>query len=67
MIFLYLGSVWILPLQIPTIIKFILLIVFTGIGCFALYEVIKRVPFLRPLFGLKKTNSIKIKENVFVK
>ena len=55
MVFLYLGSVLILPLDIPIIVKFILLVIFTGIGCFALYEVIRRIHFLRPLFGLKKT------------
>ena len=65
MIFLYLGSVLILPLEIPTIVKFILVIAFTFIGCFALYELIRRVPFLRPLFGLKKLNSTNKKEIVF--
>lgn len=54
MIFLYLGSVLILPLEIPTILKFILVIAFTFIGCFGLYEIIRRIHFLRPLFGLKK-------------
>ena len=67
MIFLYLGSVLILPLEIPTILKFILVIAFTFIGCFALYEFIRRVPFLRPLFGLKKMNSHNIKEAAFTK
>ena len=55
MIFLYIGSFLILPLGIPTILKFILIVLFTGIGCFAFYDlIIKRVRFLRPLFGLKK-------------
>jgi peptidoglycan/LPS O-acetylase OafA/YrhL len=67
MIFLYLGSVLILPLEIPTILKFILVIAFTFIGCFAMYELIRRVPFLRPLFGLKKLNSANIKEIAFTK
>ncbi|REE83127.1 acyltransferase-like protein [Lutibacter oceani] len=54
MIFLYLGSYLILPLSISTFAKFVLIILFTGIGCFALYELlIKRIKFLRPLFGLK--------------
>lgn len=54
MIFLYLGSYFILPLNISTILKFILIVVFTGVGCFAFYELlIKRIKFLRPLFGLK--------------
>lgn len=71
MIFFYLGSVLILPLGIPTELKFILLVAFTSLGCFALYEfVIRRVYFLRPLFGLKKnkkTNANKIKAIVFTK
>lgn len=54
MIFLYLGSYLILPLAIPTIVKFILIIVFTGTGCFVMYElVIRRLGFLRLPFGLK--------------
>jgi len=59
MIFLYLGSVLIFPLDIPASVKFILVVAFTGIGCFVLYElVIKKASFLRPLFGLKKTKEV---------
>ena len=55
MIFLYLGSFMILPLGIPTILKFILLVAFTSIGCFIVYDlIIKRTSILRPLFGLKR-------------
>jgi glucan biosynthesis protein C len=54
MIFLYLGSFLILPLGLPTILKFISIVAFTSIACFALYDlIIKRVSFLRPFFGLK--------------
>ena len=54
MIFLYLGSLLILPLDLPTILKFISIVASTSIGCFALYDlIIKRVRFLRPIFGLK--------------
>jgi len=54
MVFLYLGSILILPLDLPTIVKFILIVAFTSIGCFAFYDlVIRRVRLLRPLFGLK--------------
>ena len=63
MIFLYLGSVLILPLEIPTILKFILVIAFTFIGCFALYELIRRVPFLRPLIWFKKNELNRYKRN----
>jgi len=56
MIFLYLGSSLIMPLGIPTLVKFILVVVFTTIGCITLYElIIKRAGFLRPLFGLKQS------------
>ncbi len=55
MVFLYLGSSLILPLDIPIILKFIFIVAFTGIGCFTLYElIIKRASILRPLFGLRK-------------
>ncbi|MDA3892974.1 MAG: acyltransferase family protein [Salinivirgaceae bacterium] len=54
MVFLYLGSLVILPLNISVIQKFLLIVVFTIIGCLATYEyVIKRVGILRPLFGLR--------------
>jgi membrane-bound acyltransferase YfiQ involved in biofilm formation len=55
MIILYAGSFLVVPLSIPTSVKLILLILTTFAGCFAMYElVIRRVRFLRPLFGLKK-------------
>ena len=58
MIFLYLGSSLIMPLGIPTILKFIFIVVFTGIGCFTMYDlIIKRARFLRPLFGLKRIDK----------
>lgn len=53
MIVLYLGSLLIFPLDIAAPWQFVLLLVFTGVGCFALYElVIRRVSFIRPWFGL---------------
>ena len=55
MIFLYLGSMLIFPLDIAVPLQFILVLAFTGIGCFTLYElIIRRVNLIRPLFGLKK-------------
>jgi peptidoglycan/LPS O-acetylase OafA/YrhL len=54
MFFLYLGSYLIVPLGIPTYLKLALVTVFTLAGCFAFYElIIRRVRFLRPLFGVK--------------
>jgi hypothetical protein len=53
MIFLFLGSWWIFPLDLPVQLAFVFVLMFTGIGCFAAFEVIKRVTIIRPLFGLK--------------
>jgi glucans biosynthesis protein C len=53
MIFLFLGSWWIFPLDLPIQFEFVLVLLFTGIGCFAAFEVIRRINILRPLFGLK--------------
>lgn len=54
MIFLYLGSLLIFPLNMDVQIQFILIFVFTIFGCFATYEfIVRRVNFIRPLFGLK--------------
>ena len=57
MIFLYLASQLIMPLNIPAILRFIFILVFTMSGCFVSYElIITRINFIRPLFGLKKIN-----------
>lgn len=54
MVFLYLGAYLILPLAIPVVFKFALVIAFTAAGCFVTYDLfIKRIRIIRPLFGLK--------------
>ena len=54
MIFLYLASFIFLPLNLPLELNLILIILLTFIGCFITYDlIIRRVGFLRPLFGLK--------------
>lgn len=54
MIFLYLGSMLIFPLDIGVPLQFVLLVLFTGVGCFTAYEFgIRRSNIIRPLFGLK--------------
>ena len=54
MFVLYAGTILILPLEISIILKFICIVMFTIIGCYFIYEVIiRRINFLRPLFGLK--------------
>jgi glucans biosynthesis protein C len=54
MIFLFLASLLIFPLDIDVHLKFILVLVLTFTGCFVFYEfIIRRVKIIRPLFGLK--------------
>jgi glucans biosynthesis protein C len=60
MIFLFLGSSLIFPLDISVPLKFILVLWFTFTGCFVTYELIRRVNILRPLFGLKM-NELQLK------
>ena len=60
MFVLYAGAMFILPLEIPILLKFIGIVVFTGLACYLIYEfIIRRIGFLRPLFGLKwKFNQV---------
>ena len=53
MIFLYLGAMLIFQLNIPAPLQFAGIVVFTLTGCFGVYEGIRRVAWLRLLFGLK--------------
>lgn len=53
MIFLYLGAYIIFPLNLNVWASLLFIIVFTFAGCFFSYEILKRIFFLRPLFGLK--------------
>lgn len=51
---LYAGAMIILPLEIPPFMKFIIITAFTFLVCYIIYEfLIRRIGFLRPLFGLK--------------
>ena len=51
---LYAGAMIILPLEIPPIMKFMVITAFTFTACYIIYEfIIRRIAFLRPLFGLK--------------
>ena len=51
---LYAGSLIILPLQMPPMMKFVVISLFTFTLCYLIYEfIIKRIGILRPLFGLK--------------
>lgn len=53
MVFLYLASYLLFPIQIPAWGAFVLVVALTFVGCYSTYEVIRRVKWLRPLFGLK--------------
>lgn len=54
MIVLYIGSFIILPLNIHPLIQFSIIVIFTLLTCYLVYEfIIKRVRVLRPFFGLK--------------
>jgi hypothetical protein len=61
MLFQFLATSLILPMDISTSLKFVLVIAFTTLGSLATYDlIIKRIGFLRPLFGLKPRNKIKV-------
>lgn len=54
MLALYAGAMLILPLGIPVFMKFLAITAFTFTACYFMYEfIIKRIGFLRPMFGLK--------------
>lgn len=54
MLFLYLGSFLIFPLNIDVRVQFFMVLLFTIVGCFLTYEfIIRRVKYFRVLFGLK--------------
>lgn len=54
MFVLYLGAWLLLPLKMPPLLQFVAITIFTFTVCFVLYEfLIRRVGFLRPLFGLR--------------
>lgn len=53
MFFLYLGSALIFPLAIPVQLQFVLVLLFTLGGCMGSYEIIRRIKWVRLLFGMK--------------
>jgi glucans biosynthesis protein C len=53
MVFLYLGSWLLFKLSMPAPLQFVLVLVFTVAGCFGAYEIIRRIKWIRPLFGMK--------------
>ncbi|MCP4702994.1 MAG: hypothetical protein GY865_00165 [candidate division Zixibacteria bacterium] len=53
MIFLNLGGYIIFRLNLNAWLSLLLITLFTFAGCFVSYEILKRILFLRPLFGMK--------------
>jgi glucan biosynthesis protein C len=55
MMFIYLASYLVFPLDIDVRLKYSIVVVFLFVGSFAFYELfIRRIALIRPLFGLKK-------------
>lgn len=44
---------WLMPLTLPVWLEFILILTLTVAGCVAGYEIVRRLAWLRPCFGLK--------------
>ena len=62
MFVLYAVAAMVLPLEMPVLLKFLVIVTFTGIVCYLLYEfIIRRIGFLRPFFGLKWRYKQKVK------
>jgi hypothetical protein len=58
MVFLFGASYLILPLNLTLELGFTLIFLLTFIGCYVTYELlVKRIGFIRPLFGLKGKND----------
>lgn len=65
MVFLSLGSFIIFPMNVPAPVQFLLLLLFTLAGCLVCYEwVVRKIGFVRLLFGLKYRNAGRLTERV---
>ena len=64
MIFLFLASLLIFPLNIEVHLKFILVLTGTFVGSFIFYEfIIRRINIIRPLFGVENEITYRGKED----
>jgi hypothetical protein len=52
---------WLVPLKLGAVAEVVLVIGGTTLGCAVLYAVIRRVPLLRPLFGMKYREAKKVR------
>jgi hypothetical protein len=60
MFVLYGAAYFILPLEINPIVQFFIISAITFLSCFLIYEfILRRIKFIRPLFGLKYINKPK--------
>ncbi len=65
MVVLFAGAKLILPLSISPWLQFIAITAFTVVVCFLMYEfVLRRIPFLGPVFGMKWNFQNKEKKEV---
>ncbi|MBN1987027.1 MAG: acyltransferase family protein [Prolixibacteraceae bacterium] len=65
---LYAGAMIILPLEMPLFMKFLVITTFTFVLCFLIYEfIIRRIGFLRLLFGLKWSFNKREKQIIRIK
>ena len=65
MFVLYAMAAVILPLEIPVLLKFVIVVILTCLFCYLIYEfLIRRIRMLRPFFGLKITFKPKKKVKV---
>lgn len=67
MIFIYLGSVWIVPMDMSPLMKFALLSIFTLVASYLCYNfILRRINWMRPLFGLKLKTTTKDTKNLSI-
>ena len=60
MFFLYLASLFVFPMGIPPLAKLAVVVLLTFAGCLISYEfLIRRINWIRPLFGLKEKSSFR--------
>jgi hypothetical protein len=60
MVFLYLASLIVFPMDIYPVAKLMLVILLTFAGCFISYEfLIRRINWIRPFFGLKEKSGFR--------
>jgi glucan biosynthesis protein C len=49
----YAISYYLMPVAISAMAKLGILLIGTFVGCFLIYEIVRRIKWIRPLFGMK--------------